>query len=47
MIGCELIRIVPDKQFFGIFEATNEIFTHTKQSSDQLIKQLTNKISNR
>ena len=32
-LGCKFIRIDPDKEDFGIFEAINEIFRHIKQST--------------
>ena len=30
-LGCELVRIDPDKKDFDIFKAVNEIFRHIKQ----------------
>ena len=45
-LGCNFIRIVPEKEYFDIFSfrATNEIFTDIKQSTK---KPLINKISTR
>ena len=44
-LGCEYIRIDPDKEGFDIFKAINEIFRYIKQSSNQLTKKtLINKI---
>ena len=37
-LGCDFIRIDPDKEDFNIFKAINEIFGHIKQSSNQLAK---------
>ena len=44
---CEYIRIDPNKDNFDIFKAINEIFTHIKQSSNQLNKILIDKNSMR
>ena len=41
--GCEFIKMYPGKEYFYVFEATNEIFKHIKQSSNQLTKQSTKK----
>ena len=43
-LGCQFIRIDPDKEDFGIFKTVNEIFRHIKQSTK---KTLINKISSR
>ena len=32
-LGCQFIRIDPDKEDFGIFKTVNEIFRHLKQST--------------
>ena len=37
-LGCEFIRIDPEKNDFNIFKVINEIFEHIKQSSNQLTK---------
>ena len=37
-LGCEFIRIDPDKKDFDIFISINDIFRHIKQSSNQLTK---------
>ena len=37
-LGCEFLRIDPDKKDFYIFKAISEIFWHIKQSSNKLTK---------
>ena len=37
-LGCEFIRVDPDKEEFTIFKAINEIFRLIKQSSNKLTK---------
>ena len=37
-LGCKFIRIDQDKRIFHVFKAINEIFSHIKQSSNQLTK---------
>ena len=45
-LGCEFIRIDPDKKDFDTFKAINEIFRRIKQSFNQVTKKaLIHKIS--
>ena len=37
-LGCEFIRVNPDKEKFNIFKAQNEIFRHIKESDKELTK---------
>ena len=37
-LGCMFITNDPSKEIFDVFEAINEIFSHIKQSSNQLTK---------
>ena len=46
-LGCELIRIDPDKEDLDIFKTINNIFRHIKQLSNKLTKQSTNQNSDR
>ena len=38
-LGCEFIRIDPDKEEIDIFEVIIKVFRYIKQSSNQLTKQ--------
>ena len=40
-LGCEFIRINPDKENFNIFKTQNEIFRHIKKSNKESTKELT------
>ena len=42
-LGCEFIRINPDKEGFNIFKAVNEILRHIKKSSKESTKESTKK----
>ena len=42
-LGCEFIRINPDKNFLNIFKAHNEKFRHIKESNKESTKELTKK----
>ena len=39
-LGCEFIRIDPDKEDFDIFNAISEIFRHIKQLSNKLTRKV-------
>ena len=43
-LGCRFIRTDPDKAYFNIFRAINQIFRHIKQSTKKIV---INKISKR
>ena len=42
-LGCEFIRINPDKKDFNIFKAKNEIFRHIKESIKKSTEKSTKK----
>ena len=50
-IGCQFIRINPDKKNFNVFKAINEILRHIKESNkrsaEELTKSLVDELSNK
>ena len=47
-LGCQFIRINPDKENFNIFKAQNKIFRHIKESNKELAKKsLIDELSNK